>query len=88
MDQEPQQIQVSSPDELEAKVNSYIAQEFTIQNRTADRVMLSKTTEIWALPIEDRAKLVLGLMCCIVPGYLYAKQLEKKRYQAVEIVLV
>jgi hypothetical protein len=61
-----QQINVSSPAELENTVSSYIAQGFVVSNRTVDSVTLFKKKEfnvLWA---------VIGFFLCVLPLIVYA----------------
>lgn len=60
-----QQISVASKDELESTIMSYIAQGFTVSNRTAESVTLFKKKEfnvIWA---------VVGFFLCLLPLLVY-----------------
>jgi hypothetical protein len=58
-------VQVSSQQELESAVASYIAQGFVVSNRTPDSVLMFKKKEfsvIWA---------VVGLVLCALPLLIY-----------------
>lgn len=60
-----QQISVASQGELESTIMSYIAQGFTVSNRTTDSVTLFKKKEfnlIWA---------VIGFFLCVLPLLVY-----------------
>lgn len=60
-----QQISVASQEELESTIMSYIAQGFTVSNRTTESVTLFKKKEfniIWA---------VIGFFLCVLPLLVY-----------------
>ena len=60
-----QQVSVASQEELESTIMSYIAQGFTVSNRTAESVTLFKKKEfnvVWA---------VVGFVLCFLPLLVY-----------------
>jgi hypothetical protein len=60
-----QQINVASQEELESTIMSYIAQGFSVSNRSADSVTLFKKNEfnvLWA---------VIGFFLCLLPLLVY-----------------
>jgi hypothetical protein len=60
-----QQLSVTSQEELESTIMSYIAQGFTVSNRTPESVTLFKKKEfniIWA---------VIGFFLCLLPLLVY-----------------
>jgi hypothetical protein len=60
-----QQVNVNSSEELESAIMSYIAQGFTVSNRSAESVTLFKKKEfniLWA---------VIGFFLCLLPLIVY-----------------
>ncbi len=58
-------VLVSSPEQLESTITSYLAQGFVVANRTASGVTLQRNKEfkiLWA---------VIGFLLCILPLLIY-----------------
>lgn len=77
-----QQIQVSSQQELESTITSYIAQGFVVSNRTPDSVALFKKKEfnvIWA---------VVGFFLCLLPLLVYCIVYATQNDEMVTVTVV
>jgi len=75
------QVPVATPAQLEQMVSSYIAQGFTVANRTPDSVTMLKKKEfniLWA---------VIGLVVCLLPLLVYLIVYATQQDQMVEIRL-
>jgi hypothetical protein len=77
-----QQVSVTSSQELDSAITSYIAQGFTVQNRTADSATLFKKKEfniLWA---------VIGFFLCVLPLLVYCIVYATQNDQMVVIKIV
>ena len=75
------QVPVGTSAQLEQMVSSYIAQGFTVANRTPDSVTMLKKKEfniLWA---------VIGLVVCLLPLLVYLIVYATQQDQMVEIRL-
>jgi uncharacterized membrane protein SpoIIM required for sporulation len=75
-------VTVSSEAQLESTVNSYIAQGFTVQNRTTNTAVMYKAkvfSTLWA---------IVGLVLCVLPLLIYLIVYAVQTDQMIEITLV
>lgn len=74
-------ITVSTPQEMEQTITSYIAQGFVVQNKTPTSATLFKRKEfniVWA---------VIGLLFCALPLLIYLIVYATEQDRMVEIVI-
>lgn len=79
-------IVVATAEELQTRMNQYLAEGFLVTSQTADMVTLNRTPPmVWAMGEQLRAILLTFL--CIVPGLLYMRD-TYKRHRIVENVVI